>query len=71
MWLDHRLVVEVDGYGFHSGPRAFHRDHEKDLAVHDAGLQLLRFTRDHVIDEPAVVLARVAAELARRAKGDQ
>jgi very-short-patch-repair endonuclease len=71
VWPAHRLVVEIDGYDFHSGPRAFHRDHEKDLAVHDAGLGLLRFTSDHVVDESAVVLARVAGELARRANGDQ
>lgn len=71
MWPEHRLVVEIDGYGFHSGPRAFHRDHEKDLAFRDAGLDVMRFTRDHVVDQPPQVLARVAAELARRAVNDQ
>jgi very-short-patch-repair endonuclease len=70
-WPEHRLVVEIDGYGFHSGPRAFHRDHEKDLALADARLDVRRFTRDHVIKQSALVLARVAAELARRAQPDQ
>jgi very-short-patch-repair endonuclease len=65
------LVVEIDGYRFHSGPRAHQNDREKDLAVHDAGLGLFRFTRGQVIDQPAVVLARVAAELARRAVSAQ
>jgi very-short-patch-repair endonuclease len=70
-WPEHRLVVEIDGYGFHSGPRAFHRDHEKDLALADARLDVRRYTRHHVVEQPASVLARVAGELARRAKPDQ
>jgi very-short-patch-repair endonuclease len=71
VWPEHRLVVEIDGYGFHSGPRAFHRDHEKDLALADARLDVRRFTRHHVVEQSALVLARVAAELARRARPDQ
>jgi very-short-patch-repair endonuclease len=66
VWPEHGLVVEFDGYGFHSGPGAFHRDHEKDLALADARLDVRRFTRDHVVNEQPAVLARVAAELARR-----
>jgi very-short-patch-repair endonuclease len=70
-WPEHRMVVEIDGYGFHSGPRAFHRDHEKDLALADARLDVRRFTRHHVVEQSARVLARVAGELARRAEPDQ
>ena len=67
MWRKERLVVEIDGYRFHSGPASFHRDHEKDLAVRAADLDLLRFTRDHVVKQPSMVVATVAGELARRA----
>lgn len=67
VWPRERLVVEIDGYQFHSGPASFHRDHEKDLAARDAGLDVLRFTRDHVVKQSEAVLARVAGELARRA----
>ncbi len=42
MWRAQRLVVEIDGYGFHSGPRAFTRDHEKVLALQAAGFEVLR-----------------------------
>jgi len=69
VWPEHRLVVEIDGYGFHSGPHAFHRDHEKDLALADARLDVRRFTRHHVFEQSALVVARVAAELARREPG--
>jgi very-short-patch-repair endonuclease len=67
IWREERLVVEIDGYQFHSGPASFNNDHEKDLAVRDAGLDLLRFTSDHVVMRSAMVLARVAGALARRA----
>ena len=58
-------MVEIDGYTFHAGPDAFRRDHDKDLAVRSAGLELLRFTRDHVVRRPEFVLATVAGAYAR------
>lgn len=67
MWRPQRLVVEIDGYGFHSGPKAFTRDREKVLALQAAGFEVLRFTRGQVVKQPAFVLASVAAALARRA----
>ena len=65
MWRGERLVVEIDGYNYHSGPAVFHRDQEKDLLVREAGLEMLRFTGDHVLHQPAKVLVRVAQTLAR------
>ena len=60
-----RLVVELDGYNFHRGPGAFGRDREKELAARAAGLEMLRFTGDHVLKRPWMVLATIAGELAR------
>jgi len=65
IWRKERLVVEIDGYNFHSGPAVFHRDREKDLLVKKAGLEMLRFTGDHVLHQPAMVLVSVAQALAR------
>ncbi len=70
LWRRERLVVEVDGYPFHRGPAAFNRDHEKDLVFRGAGLDVLRFTGDHVEKQLTMVLARIAGELARRAVAD-
>jgi very-short-patch-repair endonuclease len=70
LWRRERLVVEVDGYPFHRGPAAFNRDHEKDLVLRGAGLDVLRFTGDHVEKQLTMVLARIAGELARRAVAD-
>jgi very-short-patch-repair endonuclease len=69
-WRRERLAVEIDGYQFHRGPAAFKRDHEKTLAVRDAGIELLRFTADQAHDQPTMVLARIAGELARRPVAD-
>ena len=66
VWPRERLVVEIDGYQFHRGPGVFQRDHDKDLAVRSAGLDLLRFTCDHVVKKSSMVVATVAGELARR-----
>lgn len=64
-WRSERLVVEVDGETFHRGPGAVGRDREKDLAVKAAGLHILRFTADHVLKRPWMVVATIAGELAR------
>jgi very-short-patch-repair endonuclease len=69
-WRHERLAVEVDGYPFHRGPRAFKRDREKALAIRDADIELLRFVSDHVWEQPMMVLAKIAGELARRAVAD-
>jgi very-short-patch-repair endonuclease len=67
VWRAERLVVELDSPTFHSGPGVFQRDREKDLVFQDAGFDVLRFTRAHVVHEPAMVLVRLARALARRA----
>jgi very-short-patch-repair endonuclease len=69
-WPRERLAVELDSYPFHRGPAAFRRDREKDLLARDAGIELMRFTGDHVVDRSGMVLARIAGELARRTVAD-
>ena len=67
MWRSHHLIVELDSYTFHGGPRGFQRDYDKDLFYRDAGFDVLRFLRAHVVHEPAPVLVRLAQTLARLA----
>jgi very-short-patch-repair endonuclease len=66
LWREPRLVVELDSVTYHSGPGVFNRDREKALVFRDFGLDLLRFTRAHVVHEPTVTLVRLAQALARR-----
>lgn len=63
LWREQRLIVELDSYGFHGGPRAFQTDREKDLFYRDARFDVLRFTRAHAVYEPAMVLVRLARAL--------
>jgi very-short-patch-repair endonuclease len=69
-WPEQRLIVEIDSYQFHAGPDGFQTDREKDLFYRAAGFDVLRFTRNQVIHEPAMVLATVAQALARSARPD-
>jgi very-short-patch-repair endonuclease len=69
-WRREGLVVEVDGETFHRSPGAVGRDREKALAVKAAGLEMLRFTGEHVLKRAWMVVATIAGELARlRAAG--
>jgi very-short-patch-repair endonuclease len=68
LWRRERLVVEIDGYTFHSGPDSFSRDREKDLFFKRLDLEVLRFTGEHIVHQPPMVLATVAQELARRSR---
>lgn len=64
-WRREGLVVEVDGETYHRGPGAVGRDREKDLAVKAAGLEMRRFTGDHVLKRLMMVVATIAGELGR------
>ncbi|HZO79090.1 MAG TPA: DUF559 domain-containing protein [Solirubrobacteraceae bacterium] len=65
LWREQRVVFEIDGYGFHTGRRAFDRDRRKDLVLRQAGYDPNRVSRDQVKYEPMIVLAHVAGALAR------
>lgn len=64
LWPEHDLAVEVNGYASHSSPWAHDRDHRKEQWLRSAGLDLRRFTALQAIDEPALVIAQIAAALA-------
>ena len=65
LWRQARVVFEIDGYRFHTSRRAFDRDRRKDLMLKQAGFDPNRVSRDQVKDEPLLVVAHVAAALAR------
>jgi len=62
LWRSERLVVEVDGYAFHSGRTAFERDRRRDAALQSAGLRVTRLSWRQLTEEPlavAVLLTRL------------
>jgi very-short-patch-repair endonuclease len=64
VWPEHRLVVEVDGYDFHRGRRAFETGRARDAAHVAAGFRVIRFTADQLRDEPLIGIGQLSAALA-------
>jgi very-short-patch-repair endonuclease len=58
-----RLVVEVDGWAYHSSPDRFQRDRERQNRLIRAGWRVLRFTWRDLTQRPGDVLAQIRAML--------
>jgi very-short-patch-repair endonuclease len=69
LWSEHRLVVEVDGYLFHSNKTSFESDRRRDQVFAAAGYTVIRVTWNQLSNEPLAVVARIAQALAARARG--
>ena len=68
LWPDRRLVVEVDGYAFHSSAHAFEADRRRDGRLAAAGYVVIRVTWAQLKGEPLAVVARVAQAFAHPAQ---
>lgn len=64
LWPELKLVVEVDGYGFHGGRRSFEDDRARDATLVAAGYTVIRFTATQLDEQPFLVLGQLAAALA-------
>ena len=62
-----RVIIEVDGWKYHSSRDAFVRDRWRDATLAANGWIVLRFTWRQVIEQPNGVIARVRATLQQRA----
>jgi Protein of unknown function (DUF559) len=63
-WPGTKLVVETDGYAYHSTRTAFERDRERDQALTLAGYTVVRFTYNQVTQQPEAVAYRLRRLLA-------
>jgi very-short-patch-repair endonuclease len=64
LWPAERLIVEIDGFAFHSTREAFERDRRRDATLQAHGYRVMRVTWRQIADEPEAVIARLAAALA-------
>jgi very-short-patch-repair endonuclease len=64
LWRAERLIVEVDGYAYHSTRVAFERDRVRDAELQAAGFRVIRITWRQIVEEPLAVAARIARALA-------
>jgi very-short-patch-repair endonuclease len=62
-WPRERLVVEVDGYGFHKTRAKFESDRRLDVKLQLAGCRVLRATEHRIGDAPAQLASEIAALL--------
>lgn len=74
LWRDRRLIVETDGYRYHSGREAFEADRDRDLKLKSLGYEVIRLSYRQVVDEAQTVVGVLAplfsagGDLARRRK---
>jgi very-short-patch-repair endonuclease len=65
MVLGKRLVIEVDGYAYHSDPEAFEADRRRDARLSALGYRVLRFSYKQVMHHWSEVRAAITAAVAR------
>lgn len=63
LWRRSRLVVEIDGYRFHSSRSAFERDRRRDAQLGAAGYRVMRVTWRQMAEESYAVVARLSPAL--------
>jgi very-short-patch-repair endonuclease len=64
LWQAQRLVVEVDGFQFHSSRFAFERDRRRDGELASRGFRVMRVTWRQIVNEPDALITRLATALA-------
>jgi very-short-patch-repair endonuclease len=63
LWRRACVIVETDGYRYHSGRAAFEHDYARQARLIALGFEVLRFTWRQVVDEPGEVVAALRARL--------
>ncbi len=63
-WPRPRLVVEVDGYGFHKTRTAFEGDRARDAKLQIARYRVLRATYQRIVHEPEALVRDLRSLLA-------
>lgn len=70
VWTAGKLVVEVDGYEFHSDRGAFSRDRRRDYELMISGYLVLRLPQDEVVEDVELAVDKIRdVVLYRRASG--
>jgi very-short-patch-repair endonuclease len=63
-WTNQRLVVEVDGFAFHSSRSRFENDRRRDARLAGRGYRVMRVTWRQIAHEPEALLVHLARALA-------
>ena len=65
LWPKQRLIVEVDGYTYHSHRAAFERDRRRDQQLIAAGYRVIRVTWIQLRDRPIETITAIVKALAQ------
>lgn len=63
------VVVECDGFAYHSGRREYREDRRRDRVLSARGYVVLRFTWEEIMRDPEIVAVAVRSVLDRERKG--
>lgn len=65
-WPHSGIAVEIDGFAYHSSRHSFATDRRRDARLFStAGVQVLRFTWEQIVQEPKATLVTLARALDR------
>jgi very-short-patch-repair endonuclease len=70
-WPEQRVVVEIDGYRYHSTRSAFERDRRKDGVLRAAGIDVHRISWGQMESEPFALVARMTMALVPPRTGEK
>jgi len=59
LWADGRVVIEVDGYRYHSNTFAFSRDRHRDYELLISGYVVLRLPHDEVVSDIELTVEKI------------
>ena len=65
-FAEHKLVIEIDGWAFHSDPIVFREDRARQNQIALLGWQVLRFTWFDLTEQPERVIAEIRRVLSAR-----
>jgi very-short-patch-repair endonuclease len=59
VWVEGRIVVEVDGYEFHCDRGAFSADRRRDYELVISGYLVLRLPQDEVVEDVELAVEKI------------
>ncbi len=65
LWRERQLIVETDGFKYHSGRAAFEDDRDRDLRLKALGFEVVRLSYRQVVEEPTRIANLLTAILRR------
>jgi very-short-patch-repair endonuclease len=69
LWRKERVVVEVDGFRYHSSSSSFERDRQRNAHLAGHGFQVIRLAWRQIVDEGAATAVQIGRALVHAQQG--